>query len=87
MEYLNDEFWHVAITIPKKGWPKDGVKYKYYLKNKEGHLIGERGFDRIASAAGKETAEIQLIDTWNHTGEFENAFFTAPFTNVLLKRN
>jgi len=87
LEYLSDEFWHVAITIPKKGWPKEGVKYKYYLKGREGQLIGERGFDRIASALAKETAEIQLIDTWNHTGEFENAFFTAPFNNVLLKRS
>ena len=87
MEYLNDEFWHIAVTVPKKEWPKDGVKYKYYLKNKEGQLIAERGFDRLAMAAGKETAEIQLVDTWNHTGEFENAFFTAPFTKVLLKRD
>ena len=35
----------------------------------------------------KETQEVQLVDTWNHAGEYENAFFSAPFQKVLLKRN
>jgi len=87
MEYLNDEFWHCTIGIHKKDWPKNGVNYKYYLKNKEGQLTGEWGFDRIADTGTKEATEIQLIDTWNHAGEYENAFFTAPFKNVLLKHS
>jgi 4-alpha-glucanotransferase len=87
MEYLNDEFWHSAIEIHRKNWPKSGVNYKYYLKGKEGQLIGEWGFDRVAANENKDASEIQLIDTWNHAGEFENAFFTAPFKNVLLKHS
>ncbi len=35
----------------------------------------------------KEFQEIQLTDTWNHAGEYENAFFSAPFNEVLLKAN
>ena len=87
MEYLNDEFWHAAVTIHKKNLVKDGVIYKYYLKNKEDQLIGEWGLDRIAHTTNKETTEIQLIDTWNHAGEYENAFFSAAFKNVLLKHS
>ena len=36
MNYLNEDFWHVAIDIHKKNWHKNGIAYKYYLKNKEG---------------------------------------------------
>ena len=87
MTYLNDEFWHVTINIPKKNWHKNGVIYKYYLKNKEGKLTAEWGYDRLVTTHGKSTEEIQLLDTWNHAGEYENAFFTAPFRNVLLRHN
>lgn len=87
MEYLNDEFWHASIVIHKKNFPKEGVTYKYYLKNKEDQLVSEWGFDRVAHTSNKEATEIQLIDTWNHAGEFENAFFSAPFKNVLLKHS
>ncbi|TMI85250.1 MAG: 4-alpha-glucanotransferase, partial [Bacteroidetes bacterium] len=31
--------------------------------------------------------ELQFVDTWNHAGEYENAFFTAPFQNTLLREN
>jgi len=85
MAYLNEEFWHVAITIPKKNWDKNGITYKYYLKNKENELLGEWGYDKVITLPTKGIEEIQLHDTWNHAGEYENAFFTAPFNNVLLK--
>ena len=87
MTYLNDEFWHVAIIIPKKSWQESGIIYKYCLKNKEGELTGEWGHDRVIAIPSKVTEEIQLLDTWNHAGEYENAFFTAPFNNVLLRHN
>jgi 4-alpha-glucanotransferase len=32
MEYLNDEFWHLSLHIPRKTWPGSGILYKYYLK-------------------------------------------------------
>jgi 4-alpha-glucanotransferase len=29
--------------------------------------------------------EIQVVDTWNHAGEYENVFYSDPFQNVLLR--
>ncbi len=84
MTYMNDEFWHVAMHIPKKNWPRKGIHYKYYLKNKDGQLTAEWGLDKIISTFPKATEDIQILDSWNHAGEYENAFFTAPFKNVLL---
>ena len=85
MVYLDDEFWQATIQVPQKKWPKQGIIYKYYLRTKEGELIGEWRHDRVLTNFPKAVESVKLVDTWNHAGEYENAFFTAPFKNVLLK--
>ncbi len=87
MTYLNDEFWHVSITISKKNWLKRGIIYKYILRDQEGLPTAEWGQDRVITMPGKTIEEIHLLDTWNHAGEYENAFYTAPFRNVLLRHH
>jgi 4-alpha-glucanotransferase len=84
MEYLNDEFWQASVEIKRKDLHKN-IHYKYYLKNEDGELKAEWGDDRVIDVFRKELQEVQLIDTWNHAGEYENVFFTLPFKNVLLK--
>ena len=82
MTYLNDEFWVATIELKQK---KIGqLRYKYLLKTNDGEIIPEFGNDRIASPGKNGISELQFIDTWNHAGEFENAFFTAPFQKTLL---
>jgi 4-alpha-glucanotransferase len=85
MQYLNDQFWHTTIEIDRKYLQKHEIIYKYFLRNSDGKINGEWGHDRIIGEPRKNTEEIKLIDTWNHPGEWENAFFTAPFTGVLLR--
>ena len=85
MEYLDNEFWTTRFEVNKKNWPKGGIRYKYFLKTKEGELINEWGHDRIVEQFRKDLSEIKCVDTWNHAGEYENSFFTAPFISVLLK--
>ncbi|MCC7399938.1 MAG: 4-alpha-glucanotransferase [Chitinophagaceae bacterium] len=85
MEYLNDEFWQCILNIKRKSITEP-VLYKYFLKNKEGEVIWEWGHDRQINVVKKGIHEVQLVDTWNHTGEYENVFFTAPFKNVFLKK-
>ncbi len=86
MEYLNDEFWHCSVDIRKKDLQKN-ITYKYVLKNEDGEFIYEWGNDRMIEALKKDINDLLLVDAWNHAGEFENAFFTAPFNKVLLKSN
>src|ERR1051325_3391571 len=83
LSYLNDEFWQGAIEVKNKKLPKT-VRYKYFLKNKNGEIVWEWGNDRVIDVLKKDH-EIQLVDAWNHAGEYENAFFSTPFKNVLLK--
>ena len=83
MNYLNEEFWHVSIEIKRKELRKK-ICYRYLLKNEDGELIFEWGNDRLVDVFRKDLQEVQMADTWNHAGEYENAFYTAPFRNVLL---
>ncbi len=83
MEYLNEELWESQVTIRRKDLQRN-IRYKYLLKNKDGELISEWGNDRTVDVFRKELEEVQLVDTWNHAGEYENVFFSMPFKKVLL---
>jgi len=84
MTYLNDEIWAATIELKQKKLGQ--LRYKYLLKTSDGEVIPEFGNDRTASLGKNGIGELQFIDTWNHAGEFENAFFTAPFQKTLLDR-
>jgi 4-alpha-glucanotransferase len=83
MAYLNEEFWEASIKIEMDKSSK--IQYKYLLKNKEGEIVPEWGDDRLIEINKENIKEILVIDTWNHTGEYENVFYSAPFQNSLLK--
>ena len=84
LEYLNDEFWALTIDIKKKETPKT-ISYKYILKNEDGEFFYEWGTDREVEVSKKDLQEVQLVDTWNHAGEYENVFYSNAFNKVLLK--
>jgi len=83
MSYLNDDFWTATVKIDDK--KASSFHYKYILQNQDGEIIPEWGNDRVIDLPKGEIDEIEVSDTWNHAGEYENTFFTAPFTEVLLK--
>src|SRR5690349_9065843 len=86
MEYLNEEFWQCSLEIKRKELQKN-ISYKYFLKNKDGELLYEWGNDRYIDISRKNLDEVQLVDTWNHAGEYENVFFSDAFNEVLLLPN
>ncbi len=82
MTYLNDQLWEATIELkPRK---LSHLQYKYILKTKDGEIIPEFGNDRTADISKSSIDELLFVDTWNHSGEYENAFFTAPFQKTLL---
>ncbi|HEY4110119.1 4-alpha-glucanotransferase [Puia sp.] len=82
LNYVNGDFWHGSITLSAP--PAEPIHYHYLLRNTDGTLTEEWGDDRTIDAHSITAAEIQMIDTWNFAGEFENVFFTSPFLDVLL---
>src|SRR3974390_1694021 len=85
LEYLNHDFWHGVLEIEEP--ENHSFQYSYLLKYEDGTLIAEWGKDRIISFEDYSPEEIQVIDTWNHAGEYENAFFSAPFQKTLLRHH
>ena len=84
MTYLNDEFWTATIKIDKG--QASSFHYKYILRHEDGEIIPEFGKDRLIGVPGHGVKEVEMIDTWNHAGEYENAFYSIPFSDILLKR-
>ena len=85
LSYLNNDFWQGSVEIDSKETPR--LKYKYFLQNEDGFRIFEWENEREIDLSKTGTEEIQLVDTWNHAGDFENAFYTDPFQQTLLKEN
>jgi len=81
MQYKNQDFWE--ITIELASLPADPVEYYYQLKMEDGSLVHEWGNDRKIQVSTRHD-EMQVFDTWNHAGEYENAFYTSPFQEILL---
>ncbi len=80
--YLNDDFWHLELEFPQNF--DDIVLYRYFLRDKDGSetFDGEesRGID-LSVTYGKT---ITVFDMWNVASDPTNAFFTRPFSQVLL---
>jgi 4-alpha-glucanotransferase len=85
MKYLSDEFWTASIELGA-GFEND-LQYNYVLKSANGETVVEWGNDRVVEVMKVMVDDITLVDTWNHAGEFENAFFTQPFAEVLLPQH
>lgn len=84
LTYLNEQLWHGSIEI-EDGSQVEPINYRYILQQENGERGAEFGDDRIIDLTKHAVARIVVTDTWNQASDFENAFFTAPFTNVLLK--
>lgn len=84
MQYLTDEFWTVTIELGKDF--ENELQYSFLLKDEKDEMVQEWGNDRIVEVLKMPVNEVTLIDTWNHAGEFENAFYSKPFQDVLLPK-
>ena len=83
MVYLNDDYW--VLHLETKGLLKEGtISYSYFIQNADGTRSFDWGSDKSIIVNQVATKELVLIDAWNFTGYTDNAFFTAPFANVLL---
>ena len=85
LNYVNGEFWHCSLLLSAP--PAATVHYHYMLKGPDGNLTEEWGDDKFIASPAEGVEELQVIDTWNYTGEYENVFFTQPFRTVLLPKH
>src|SRR5262249_16346422 len=55
--------------------------------NPDGTHVRDWGNDKRTNLAKLPTDDVVILDSWNPAGFFENAFYTEPFQEVLLKGN
>lgn len=85
MQYQSDEFWQIQIDVPDAELQEqEWISYRYIFQTDGEDAVVELKDDRRVPVAAITTPEVQMIDVWNSTGEFENVFYTAPFRKVLL---
>jgi 4-alpha-glucanotransferase len=84
MVYLNEDYW--VLHLATKGLLKnETIHYSYFIQNADGTRSFDWGSDKSIIVDQLVTKELVLIDAWNFTGYTDNAFYTAPFANVLLQ--
>ncbi len=84
LNYVNDEFWSVEFEVKKKTLKKS-ISYNYNLKNEDGEWLQEWGSGRRIKISRRGLQELQIVDTWNNTADYENVFYSDAFRKVLLK--
>lgn len=87
MQYLNAETWMAELPIKPNQLPSEDIVYNYVLISDDGSVNYDWGNDKALRFRNYNKPEILIIDSWNHAGFFENAFYTEPFQNVLLRNN
>ena len=85
LEYLNWEFWQTSVEIDSHS--SEPFRYHYFLLDTDGVVTQEAEKSRAFVPSAIEAQEVLLIDAWNDPALYENAFYTEPFQEVLLKFN
>src|SRR5258708_4265158 len=84
LSWLNNDYWQGTIEVDFK--KTTHIRYNYVLQNEDGFKVVDWGNDRTIHLGNVNSIEeIQVVDAWNHAGEFENVFYSDPFQQTLLK--
>ena len=87
LTYKDDNTWTAEIELDGTVLPEAGITYNYVLKNADGTISYDWGKDKTIYPSLIKNQEVTIIDSWNFAGYFDNAFYTVPFQQVLLKAN
>ena len=85
MEYLDPEFWQATIEVTRPAPAGARIVYSYILRNSDGSTVRDWDHTGVLEPADLQNHELLVVDTWNFAGAGENAFYTEPFSQVLLK--
>jgi 4-alpha-glucanotransferase len=85
LTWLSHDLWTGTITINKA--QTDTLQYTYIYKGTDGSKVQEWDDHKHIPISKSPMQEIRVMDSWNHPGEYENAFYTDPFQQILLKEN
>jgi len=82
LTYFDNEFWCASVDLPDKNEIQN-ICYRYLLLTEDGDQIIEGENDRFVNINESTAKQLVLMDTWNHAGIIENAFYTKPFKQTV----
>src|SRR6187549_2293525 len=83
MTWLNNEYWYCILDIKKKKLKND-VSYRYFLRQDDGEELWDWEKQRSLGIFPKKCKELQVVDSWNDAGTYENVFLSSPFQQVFF---
>lgn len=86
MNYLNDEYWSISIDFSKDQLLDEDIVYHYFVRSTNGSISYDFGNDKVIHPSNYPE-NLLIIDSWNYSGYYENAFYTEPFQKVLLQQS
>src|SRR5438270_13639079 len=87
LHYVDSQFWQVTFVLPRRAVPDAEITYHYVWRQADGGVSEDWGVGRTINPSRHSCEELVIVDSWNHPGFYENAFYTEPFRNVLLREN
>jgi 4-alpha-glucanotransferase len=87
LSFIDNNFWGVTFAIKNPSEINKVITYNYILKNPDGTISYDWGSDKTFNPSTFYKEKTLVIDSWNYAGFYENAFYSEPFQNVLLKAN
>jgi len=87
LTYRDREFWQVTVVLPMGTALNADLTYHYLLREADGTLVEDWGRGRTIHPSALYAEDVVIVDSWNDPGFYENAFYTEPFSQVLLKPN
>ena len=85
LSYRDAGNWEVSVDLPKL--PSSPITYAYLLREPDGSFIYDWGSDKTIGAEDLGAEQTVFVDSWNNAAYFDNAFYTEPFQEVLLRSN
>lgn len=86
LHYVDSNFWQVTLVLLRRAMPDAEISYRYIWRHAKGGVSEDWGVGRTINPAKHSCEELLIVDSWNHPGFYENAFYTEPFRKVLLPR-
>ena len=82
LSFFSQELWHLTLELDAS--EINQLHYRYVFINEKGEWIKEGEKNRVIELQ-KSVNNIVIVDTWNDERSYENAFYTAPFTEVFFR--
>ncbi len=87
LQYFDHETWFISIKLNPQKLPTSGIRYNYIVQNVDGSKTYDAGSDKVISKDLLTEKQLIVLDSWNHAGYIENAYYTEAFSKVLLRHH